>query len=82
MKRLFWGLVGVGLGAAVGVALTRWARRTADAMTPASLAERAVAGAQDLWDRLGDAWAEGREAMAEREAELRALAAGPVSEER
>ena len=82
MKRIFWGLVGVGLGAAVGVGLTRWARRTAEQLTPQSLLERAVTGGRELWMRLGEAVEEGRSAMAEREAELRALYAEQGSEAR
>ncbi len=80
MRRLFWAALGVGLGAAVGVSATRWLRRTADAMTPASVGERFLDRAQDLAERLGDAWAAGRSAMAEREAELRARYVEPASE--
>jgi hypothetical protein len=82
VKRVFWGLVGVGLGAAVGVGLTRWARRTAEQLAPQSVLERAVAGSRELWTRLAEAVEEGRAAMAEREAELRALYAEQGSEAR
>jgi hypothetical protein len=82
VKRVFWGLVGVGLGAAVGVAMTRWARRTADQLAPQSVLHRAVSGAQELRLRLAEAIDEGRIAMAEREAELRALYAQEGSEPR
>ena len=39
MKRIFWGLVGLGMGAAIGVGVMRWASRTADRLAPQSLAE-------------------------------------------
>ena len=77
MKRLFWALFGIGLGAVVGVAAVRWASRTADSLKPDSLARRAFDVAGDWRLRLAEAVDEGRSAMAEREAELRALYAGP-----
>jgi transposase len=79
VKRLFWGLVGVGAGAAIGVSATRWASRTAERLAPGSLADRALEAAGDWRERLADALEEGQAAMAEREAELRALLAGPGS---
>ena len=82
MRRLFWGLVGVGAGAAIGVSAMRWASRTAERLAPGSLAERAVEAAGDWRARLADALEEGQAAMAEREAELRALLAEPGSGDR
>jgi hypothetical protein len=79
VRRLFWMTVGLGMGAAIGVSAVRWASRTAERLTPQSLAERAVRSAADWRERLADALEEGQAAMAEREAELRALLAEPGS---
>jgi len=79
MRRLFWALVGVGAGAALGVGAMRWASRTAERLAPGSLAERALEAAADWRVRLAGAVEEGQAAMAEREAELRALLAEPGS---
>ena len=79
MKRVFWGLVGLGMGAAIGVGVMRWASRTADRLAPRSLAEELVQAAADWRDRLDRGLSEGQAAMAEREAELRARLAEPGS---
>jgi len=79
VKRIFWGLVGLGMGAAIGVGATRWASKQAEKLAPQSLAERTLRLATDLRVRLADALEEGQAAMAEREAELRALLAEPGS---
>jgi len=79
MRRLFWGLVGVGAGAAIGVGAMRWASRTVERLAPSSLAERAFESAADWRVRLAEAFEEGQAAMAEREAELRARLAEPGS---
>jgi hypothetical protein len=79
MKRLFWGLVGLGMGAAMGVGVMRWASRTADRLAPRSLAEELLRTAGDWRERLSEALEEGQAAMAEREAELRARLAEPGS---
>ena len=75
MKRIFWGLVGLGMGAAIGVGAMRWASRTANRLAPQSLASELVETAADWRERL----AAGQTAMAEREAELRAQLAEPGS---
>ena len=79
MRRVFWALVGVGAGAAIGVSAVRWATRTAERLAPSSLAERAWQAAGDWRARLSEAFEEGQAAMAEREAELRARLAEPGS---
>jgi hypothetical protein len=79
MRRLFWALVGVGAGAAIGVSAVRWATRTAERLAPNSLAERAWQAAGDWRVRLSEAFEEGQAAMAEREEELRARLAEPGS---
>jgi hypothetical protein len=79
MRRVFWALVGIGAGAAIGVSAVRWATRTAERLAPSSLAERAWQAAGDWRARLSEAFEEGQAAMAEREAELRARLAEPGS---
>jgi hypothetical protein len=79
MRRVFWGLVGLGMGAAIGVGAMRWASRAAERLAPQSLAEQALRAAAELRVRLGEALEAGQAAMAEREAELRARLAEPGS---
>jgi hypothetical protein len=77
VKRLFWGMLGVGFGAVVGAGTVRWVSRTAEKLTPTSLGQRSL-DAAGVWSRrLSAALDEGRTAMAAREAELRALNAEP-----
>jgi hypothetical protein len=80
MKRAFWTLLGLGMGAAIGIGVVRWASRTAERLTPQSMGQRALSVARDWRERLGDALEEGRAAMAEREAELRAQLVEPGDE--
>lgn len=72
MRRIFWGLVGIGLGAAVGLQAARWANRTKQRYSPPNLAREAGGKLADLKGRLQDALSVGAEEMAVREAELRA----------
>lgn len=72
MRRIFWTMVGVGIGAAAGVAVVRWAGRTKQRYSPPEVARRAGRRGSAFADRLRDAVEAGREAMLEREAELRA----------
>ena len=68
MKRVFWGLVGLGMGAAIGVGVMRWASRTAGRLAPRWLAEELVQATADWRERLARGLSEGQAAMAEREA--------------
>jgi hypothetical protein len=79
MKRVFWGLVGLGMGAAVGVGVLRWAQRAADRLAPQSLASELIQTGADWRERLSAALSGGQAALAEREAELRAQLAEPGS---
>jgi hypothetical protein len=79
MKRIFWGLVGLGMGAVLGVGVMRWAQRAADRLAPQSLASELAQTAADWRGRLSAALEQGQAAMAEREAELRAQLAEPGS---
>jgi hypothetical protein len=79
MRRVFWGLVGIGMGAAIGVGVMRWAQRAADRLAPQSLASELLQAAAGWRERLAVALEQGQAAMAEREAELRAQLAEPGS---
>lgn len=71
-KRLFWLCVGVGLGFGLSVWMARAVKRTAERYTPESVAGRLGDALADFGRELREAVREGRKAMAEREAELRA----------
>lgn len=72
MRRTFWALVGVGIGAALGVAAVRAANRTKQRLSPGNIARQTSARSGALADRLRDAFDAGRQEMGRREAELRA----------
>ena len=72
IRRGFWVGVGIGLGAATAVIASRWARKQADRMAPATIAREAKGGLFDLGKLVSESIAEGRQAMEERERELRA----------
>lgn len=72
MRRIFWGLVGVGLGAVVGAQVVRWANKTKQRYAPPNLAREAGRKAVSFKDRLAGAIAAGSEEMVQREAEIRA----------
>ena len=67
MRRLFWLAMGITIGALVVRKLSRAAER----MTPGSIGASIAEGLRDLAEAIGDFGAEVREAMAEREDELR-----------
>ena len=67
MKRLFWLAMGITIGALV----VRKLSRAAEKLTPAGLAGGLTAALRDLADAIGDFATDVREAMGEREAELR-----------
>jgi hypothetical protein len=71
MRRIFWLAVGLGAGAAGAVMTTRFARRQASKVAPAAIAREARGGLMDLARLVSESMAEGREAMREREEELR-----------
>ena len=66
-RRLFY----IAFGAAAGVLAVRRATRTAQRYTPAGVQDRAAGALGGLGESLRETWAELREAMAEREDELR-----------
>lgn len=71
MRRIFYGLVGIGIGAVVGVAVVRWASKTKDRMSPPNIARQAGSVASDIGERLRRAVEAGRQEMIVREAEIR-----------
>jgi hypothetical protein len=75
MRRLFW--VGVGVTAAVMAA--RWVRKQRAKYGPSNVADRLGEGAQDLARLVAVSVAAGRDAMAEKEAEIRASLEKPVT---
>ncbi|MEP7054500.1 MAG: hypothetical protein ABI912_04560 [Actinomycetota bacterium] len=70
MKRLFWTAVGVGLGAASGIAAARKLRQAQDALTPSSMAGAFAGAVGNLGEAIKDFAAEVREGMSEREHDL------------
>ncbi len=66
MSRLFW----LGLGVATGVALTKKAKETARAATPAGLAGNLGEAMRELAGAIGSFGADVRAGMVEREEEL------------
>jgi hypothetical protein len=68
MRRLFWLAMGITIGALV----VRKLSAAAEKMTPAGIGASIAEGLRDLADAIGDFGADVREAMGERELELRA----------
>jgi hypothetical protein len=67
MRRLFW----LAMGITIGALIVRKLSKAAAKMTPSSAAQSLAAGLAELSDSLRDFAGDVREAMAEREAELR-----------
>lgn len=71
MRRIFWMALGLGAGVTGAVMTMRFARRQARKVAPANLAREARGGLMDLARLVSESLNEGREAMREREEELR-----------
>ena len=71
-KRLFWLTIGLTIGFGTSFWLMRTVRRTVERFTPERLGHDVVAGVRSFGAELRAALEEGREAMREREVELRA----------
>jgi hypothetical protein len=67
VRRLFWLVMGITIGALV----VRKLSRAAEKLTPTGLATGLAGALRDLADAIGDFAADVREAMGEREVELR-----------
>ena len=76
-RRLFWLLLGAGFGFGVSFWLVRFVRQTVERYTPERVSGDLAGAMRQLGSDLRAAVAEGREAMREREAELRAELAVP-----
>ena len=71
VRRGFWVALGLGAGATGAVIASKWARRQAVRVAPATLAREAKGGLLELGKLVSESIAEGRQAMEERERELR-----------
>ena len=72
-KRLFFAMLGLGAGEAIGVVAVRKVEKTRRALRPDNLAASAAARASGVRGRLAVAIEEGREAAQQKESELRAV---------
>ncbi len=70
-KRLFWLVVGAAFGFGLAFWLTRVVRRTVERYTPERMSSDVAAALRQFGSDVRAAVAEGREAMRQREAELR-----------
>ena len=71
MRRGFWVALGLGAGATSAVMASRWARRQARRVAPASIAREAKGSILDISKLFAESIAEGKRAMADKERELR-----------
>jgi hypothetical protein len=72
VKRGFWVALGLGAGATGAIMASRWTKKQAQRVAPQSLAREAKGGLLDFSKLVSESIQEGKQAMAEREAELRA----------
>jgi hypothetical protein len=72
VRRIFWVALGLGAGATAAVLSSRWMRRQAEKVAPANVGREISNGMRDLGQLMREALAEGRQAMQEKEAEIRA----------
>ncbi len=71
MKRVFWLALGLGAGSTVAVLASRWMKRQRQRIVPANLGPQAGEALRDLARLLGEAVAEFRKGMSDKEAEVR-----------
>ena len=71
MRRLFWLAVGLGAGATMAVLVARRVSRASEAMAPATVAKEARDAVSDLVELVRQSIVAGREAMAQKESEVR-----------
>jgi hypothetical protein len=69
---MFWTALGLGAGVSGAIMVSRWVRRQRERYSPANLGAQLSGGARDVGALFREAVAEGRMAMEEREAEIRA----------
>jgi hypothetical protein len=75
-RRLFWLMVGAGFGFGVSFWLMRFVRQTIERYSPERVSDDLAGALRQFGQDLRAAVAEGRDAMREREAELRAEVEG------
>ena len=80
-RRGFWVALGLGAGATGEILASRWTKKQATRVAPATLAREAKGGFLDLGKLVSESIAEGRQAMEERERELRAGLPTPSRDE-
>ena len=71
MKRGFWLALGLGAGATGAVLASRWTKKQTQRVAPTTLVREAKGGVLDFSKLVSESIQEGKQAMAEREAELR-----------
>jgi hypothetical protein len=71
LRRGFWVALGLGAGAAGAVIASRWTRKQARRVAPSTIAREAKGGIFELGKLVSESLAEGKQAMEEREAQLR-----------
>ena len=71
MRRLFWVALGLGAGVAGAIVSMRFVKRQTRRVAPANLAREAKGGVMDVAKLFSESIAEGKRAMAEKEAEIR-----------
>jgi hypothetical protein len=71
MRRIFWLGLGLGAGAAAAIVATRWTRRQAQRVAPATLAREAKSSLLDLSKLVAESIAEGKRAMRDAEEQAR-----------
>lgn len=72
MRRGFWVALGLGAGATGAILASRWTKKQAQRVAPQNIAREAKGGIMDLSKLVAESLDEGKRAMAEREAQLRA----------
>ena len=78
MRRLFWVALGLGAGAAGAIMSMRFVRKQSRRVAPANLAREARGGVMDIAKLFSESISEGKRAMAEKEAEVRASVDPPM----
>jgi hypothetical protein len=71
VKRSFWVALGLGAGATGAVMASRWTKKQAKKVAPATLAREARGGLLELGKLVSESINEGRRAMEDKERELR-----------
>jgi hypothetical protein len=78
MRRIFWVAVGLGAGVTAAVMVSRWVRRQRDRLSPSNLGGQLAEGTRDFRRLVREAIDEGRQAMVEKEEELKASLGGEM----